>query len=210
MLLRLPACLLLSALLLPATDKRLPIDKTSNDVVEISGTLYLDKQEIRGLLGYDPPDGLVVVKTEVRPVSDHPVRIDYDDFYLLSDKDGQRAAPYEPSQIAGDDTLIVKSTGAAPGGFGKTRPTFGVGGMYGGMGSGGPAPTQAEAQVSKAEPGKENPLLAVLKAKKLPEIETGETVSGLLYFQMEGKLKPKDLELHYKSTNGKLAFRFHP
>jgi hypothetical protein len=55
-----------------------------------------------------------------------------------------------------------------------------------------------------------NPLLAVLTAKILPEKELTDTVSGLLYFQMVGKLKPKDLELHYKGPAGKLALRFKP
>jgi hypothetical protein len=55
-----------------------------------------------------------------------------------------------------------------------------------------------------------NPLLAVLTAKILPEKEITDTISGLLYFQMVGKLKPKDLELHYKGPAGKLALRFKP
>jgi hypothetical protein len=44
----------------------------------------------------------------------------------------------------------------------------------------------------------------------LPEKETTEALSGLLYFQMVGKLKPKDLELHYKGPGGRLALRFRP
>ena len=53
-------------------------------------------------------------------------------------------------------------------------------------------------------------MLAVLNAKILPEKEVTDTISGLLYFQMSGKLKPKDLEFHYKGPAGRLALRFKP
>ena len=54
----------------------------------------------------------------------------------------------------------------------------------------------------------DNPLLAVLKKKALPQIETNEPVSGLLYFFLEGKHKLKDLELMYKSPSGRLILDF--
>jgi hypothetical protein len=47
----------------------------------------------------------------------------------------------------------------------------------------------------------------VLKEKILPEKETDAPVSGLLYFPME-KQKLKDLELIYKTPEGKLTLRF--
>ena len=55
---------------------------------------------------------------------------------------------------------------------------------------------------------KENPLLAVLKEKVLLEKETNEPVTGLLYFILEGKHKPKDLELIYKSQGQRLILDF--
>jgi hypothetical protein len=54
----------------------------------------------------------------------------------------------------------------------------------------------------------QDPLLTALKAKVLPEKETTEPLSGLLYFYLEGKQKPKDLELRYQGSAGKLALRF--
>jgi hypothetical protein len=56
---------------------------------------------------------------------------------------------------------------------------------------------------------KEDPVLAVLKSKILPEKKTAEPVSGLLYFSLEGKYKPKDLVLQYQTPAGtlRLAFR---
>ena len=55
---------------------------------------------------------------------------------------------------------------------------------------------------------KEDPLLAALKAKVLPEKKTAEPVSGLLYFSLEGKYKPKDLVLQYQTPAGVLSLAF--
>ena len=67
-----------------------------------------------------------------------------------------------------------------------------------------------ETKVEKSDANKPNPLLAVLKDKVLPEKEITDSISGFLYFQVVGKVKPKDLELHYKGPAGKLALRFRP
>ena len=53
---------------------------------------------------------------------------------------------------------------------------------------------------------RKNPLLAVLKAKVLPETETMEPVEGLLYFLIDGKFKQKDLALIYKGQAGRLTW----
>ena len=58
---------------------------------------------------------------------------------------------------------------------------------------------------------KANPLLDSLKEKVLPEKEVSDRTTGLLYFQIEAKkIKPKDLELHYKTPSGRIAMRFQP
>ena len=72
-----------------------------------------------------------------------------------------------------------------------------------------PGTTAAEAKVEKGE-SKANPLLAVLKEKILPEKQITDPVSGLLYFPIEGKVRPKDLELYYRLEGSKLALRFKP
>src|SRR5262249_37773397 len=130
-----------------------------------------------------------------------------DDFLLVSGKDGQRAEPYSPSQIAGSDVLVVtRQEGKKGGGLG-----IGLGPLMGGGGGSSPGTaTNTETQVAKSDPGKANPLLAVLKDKVLPEKEISDPISGLLYFQIVGKVKPKDLELHYKGPAGRLALRFRP
>jgi len=189
-----------------AADKKLPIELSSNELVEISATVTLDKDQIKQELGSDFGGDIVLVRVTVRPVSDKPIKVSLDDFLLVSGKDGQRAQPYTPSQIAGTDVLVVTRTEPKQkGGFG-----VGLGGIMSGVGPGGADNTKTETKAEKGDSDKPNPLLAALKEKVLPEKDITEPISGFLYFQVVGKVKPKDLELHYKGPGGRLALRFHP
>jgi hypothetical protein len=199
---------------LGAADKKLPIDETSNELLDISVSAPLDKDQIRQELGSDLSDDMVVIRLTARPVSDKPVQLSLDDFLLISSKDGQRSEPYAPGQLAGSDSLTVTPNGVRRGGLGDhpARPTvgigpFGIGG--GGIGNSGANGTP-DVKVQESRDEKENPLLAALNAKMLPEKEITEPTSGLLFFQVVGKVKPKDLELHYKGPAGKMALRFKP
>ena len=158
---------------------------------------------------------IVVVQVTVRPLGDDPVKIWLDDFTLLSDKDGQRAMPFQPSQIAGAGAIIVKN--AATGKSSTTVMNQGAGGTIMGMPTGGPmmgngasATPSAEIEVKDAQDNTDSPLLLALRQKVLPEKAVTEPVTGLLYFQIEGKVKPKNLELFYKTRSGKLGLRFVP
>lgn len=207
-----PFCLSLA--LLGAADKKLPIAETSNELLDISVSAPLDKEQIRQELGSDLGDDIIVIRLTARPVSDKPVQLSLDDFLLVSGKDGQRSEPYEPGQLAGSDSLSVTPNGVRRGGLGDhpNRPTFGVGGIGiggGGVGNSGATPTP-DVKVKESRDEKENPLLAALNAKILPEKEITEPTSGLLFFQVVGKVKAKDLELHYKGPAGKMALRFRP
>lgn len=209
--------------LLASADKKLPLDRTSNEFVEIAGTL-LDKDEIVKAFGSDLGGNIVVMRVTVRPLTEKPVRIDYDDFFLLDTGAGQRSAPYEPSQIAGTSVLIVTPTGTRGGIGGNPRgPVWGgipgtmgrpqqLPGNGGEMGSSGGVATTNESKVeTDANKDKPNPLLSALKDKALPQKEVTDNTTGLLYFQLEGKkIKPKDLELHYKTASGRIAMRFQP
>jgi hypothetical protein len=202
---------LFCAIAVQAVDKKLPIEQTSNDLVSISATAITDRDQIKQELGSDLGSDMVVVKVTLRPVSDKPVQISLDDFLLISEKGYfQRAQPLAPSQIAGSAALVVTPQDARSGNGGHNRPTFGgfgLGGMVG-AGSGVKPPSDSKVEATKSDT--ENPLLAVLTAKVLPEKETSEEVSGLLYFQIDGKVRPKDLEFHYRGPAGQLALRFHP
>jgi len=201
----------LSLAMFGAADKKLPIDETSNDLLDISVSAPLDKDQIKQELGSDLGDDIIVIRLTARPVSDKPVQLSLDDFLLVSGKDGQRSEPYAPGQLAGSDSLSVTPNGVRRGGLGDHphRPTLGLGGIgIGGGGSGATPPPDVKVQETRDE--KENPLLAALNAKILPEKEITEPTSGLLFFQLVGKVKAKDLELHYKGPAGKMALRFRP
>jgi hypothetical protein len=67
---------------------------------------------------------------------------------------------------------------------------------------------EAKATVDDGGKAKEDPVLAVLKAKVLEEKEISAPASGLLYFSLEGKHKPKDLSLMYSGPAGRLILEF--
>ena len=206
------ACLVLLGAVasLGAAEKKLPIEQTSNELIDILANALLERDQIRQELGSDLGADIVVVRVTVRPVSDKPIRLSLDDFLLVSSKDGQRSEPYAPSQIAGNAALVV-TPGGSKGTEVRRGPSWGgiVGIAGGGVGNSGGSPN-GESKVESTSSDKTNPLLAVLNDKVLPEKEIKDSVSGFLYFQMVGKIKPKDLELHYKGPAGRLALRFHP
>jgi hypothetical protein len=198
--------LLSSAALFASADKKLPVEETTNDLLTITATATLDRDQIKQELGYDLGPDIALVRVTLHTVSDKPIQVSHDDFLLISSKDGQRSQPYEPGQLAGADSLTVTENGAKQ----ATRKTgLMIGGLGGGLGSG-TTPQAPNLKTQASHDDTPNPLLAVLAAKILPEKEITDTISGLLYFQMVGKLKPKDLELHYKGPAGKLALRFKP
>jgi len=197
------------SMLLSAADKKLPIDETSNTMLDISVAPPLDKEQIKQELGGDPGVDIIVVRVTARPITDKPVQLSRDDFLLISGKDGQRSEPFEPGQLAGSDTVAVMPNGQRNG-LGDHRPTVGLIGVGIGTGSSpgtGPVP-DFKGQESRDK--NTNPLLAAINAKILPDKEINETVTGLLFFQISGKVKAKDLELRYKGPGGAMALRFKP
>jgi hypothetical protein len=213
--------LLIVAPILAGT-KRLPGPATSgNDIVDVYATVITDKEEVTKLLGMDPGMSLIVVDVKFAPKADNKLRLDRDDFTLLSAKDGQRSQPLEPGQIAGKGAIVVSSVGVRGSGgtmgdsggpvwnrvpgtgpFGRPQGATGVGNSS--------TVTEAKATVSNTTDQKPNPLLDALKAKLLPQKEeTNDAVSGLLYFLLDGKTpKTKDLSLIYKSPQGRLIVDF--
>jgi len=197
-----------SLALLCAADKKLPIDETSNDVLAISVSAPLDKDQIKQELGSDLGADIIVIRLTARPVSEKPVQLSLDDFLLISGKDGQRSEPFAPGQLAGSDSLAVTPNGMRKSGLGSHRPSIGFGGIGIGGGGNSGATATPDVKVEESRDDKENPLLEALNAKVLPEKQITEPVSGLLFFQIVGKVKTKDLELHYKGPAGPLALRF--
>jgi len=191
--------------------------------VAIEATAYYTREQTKEFLGHDPGENVVVVAVKLRPAQGEPLRLNREDFLLRTDGSGGVSRPQEPAQIAGTTAMVVKSVA---GGAGRPmseqrRIPIGVPGV---PGSGGSIPVPNEApgvgsatadtSVAQAtfEKGKEekkaNPLLEVLQARQLAEGEYDEPVTGLLYFQLEGKLKPRDLELVYRRSPPRVSVRF--
>lgn len=192
---------------LNAADKKLPIEETSNELLDISVVSPLGREQIKQELGADLGEDIIAVRLTARPVTDKPVQLSLDDFLLISAKDGQRSEPFAPGQLAGSDSLAVTQNGVRRG-LGDHRPSIGFGGF--GIGGGATQAPPPDTKMQESRDQKENPLLAELKAKTLPEKQITEPVTGLLFFQIAGKVKAKDLELRYKGPAGPMALRFRP
>ena len=205
-------------------DKLAPSGKGSDEKVSIQATAFLDHDRAVAALGQDPGPSIVVVAVTLTPAPGFKIDLNRDDFLLRSDRDGQKSRPLEPTQIAGTSVMVVKSVGGTQGtGMSQQRRVpIGVPGTYPGGGMpptismpgetpvGGSATADtSEAQASIEERAvRSNPLLDALKAKVLAEGETEKPVSGLLYFQIEGKLRPKDIELVYRKGPPRVSVRF--
>lgn len=203
-----------------AAEKKPSKASAGNEAVEIEATALVDPAEVKQVLGAALDSGFIVVQVKVTPKGEEgPLRVSPDDFQLLSHKDGQRSGAYLPTQIAGKSVMVVRSSSRGNGGIGMD----GQGPIWGGLGGdrprklggdGAAAGTidpdkKTEAEVASNSREQENPLLKVLSAKILPDKESREPVSGLLYFLIEGKVKGKDLSLIYKSpVAGRLVLEF--
>ena len=202
-------------------EKAPPSGKASGERIEIEAVVYADKAAVRELIG-EELDGIAVVQLRVVPRGDQDLAVGPDDFLLRSDRDGQRSEPFAPSQIAGNAALVVSSGssggggmvgqengpiwGGAPGTGGRPRRMGGDGASAGNVSS--DEKVQTSMNSGDKDKDKDNPLLAKLKQKMLPAKKGTEPISGLLYFSLEGKHKPKDLELVYRGPAGKLSIRF--
>jgi hypothetical protein len=200
-----------------AAEKKPPVTQAQNDQLAITATLIDGKEAVRQEVGSDLGGYFTLVRLTLTPKAGKSLTVSRDDFLLRSDKDGQRCQPFAPSQIAGRSTLVISETGGRGGMMAENPgPVWGgiggrpqrMGGQAATLGNTGTSSTEATADSGAKQ--KEDPLLAVLKQKVLPETETSHPVSGLLYFSLEGKHKPKDLELRYAGPGGKLSMRFSP
>jgi hypothetical protein len=197
----------LSAIIAFASDPKPIPGQAGNDDIDLAASVIIDPAEIHSALGADLGTGYVVVRMKATPRTDKPLRIGPDDFTIISRKDGQRSQALTPEEIAGHgSTLVVKSAGQRGGGN--------RGGVsFGGIGMGNAPPpnvnTDAHIQQSDQKPDeKDSPLLAALKEKGLPDKEGTEPLEGLLYFPIDGKIKPKDVAIIYKGPAGKLVMEF--
>jgi hypothetical protein len=197
---------------LPLSAERKPLPgQAGNDDVELVASVIVNRDEIKDALGADLGAGYVIARMKVTPKTDKPLPISLDDFTMVSGKDGQRSVALEPGQIAGKGALVVKPATNQPGGYGTATngPIWGGVGPIGmGTGNRRAADPGVDTKVESGKDEKDNPLLAVLKAKVLPEKESTDPVEGLLYFPIDGKIQPKDLRIIYTGQGGRLIIEF--
>jgi hypothetical protein len=178
--------------------------QAGNDDVELRGSVILEPAEIHEALHADLGPGYIVVRMKVTPKTDKALRVGPDDFTMVSHKDGERSQALDPAQIAGSGAALVVKTNKTQGG-GLHSEWFG--GALGGGGAAGDPGVDSSIQAGDKKSA-DNPLLAALKEKGLPDKETQQAVEGLLYFPIEGKVKPKDLSVVYKGPAGRLVMDF--
>jgi hypothetical protein len=201
-----------------AAEKKPPTGEAANERVAIAATLHTGKEAIRQELGANLPEDFIVVSVRVAPKGSQSLEVNRDDFLLRSDKDGQKCQPFAPTQIAGPSALVISQGGGRGGLMSEDR-----GPVWGGIGGGRPRRMGGEgAAVGNVDAGsaqagfssdpkrQEDPVLAALRQKALPEKSASEPLTGLLYFLLDGKHKLKDLELRYDGPAGKLSLRFRP
>lgn len=200
MLGRFLALLFATALLLPAAkDKKIiGTARGENQDLIMHVTLYLDAESVNQAVGSDLGGHFFVADVKMEPKYGKEITIDRDDFVLRTDKDGEKATPFAPSEIAGGAALVVKSQR--------------IGGNQGSILYGGVAPNVNGGVVYK-DGGKSpaaNAQEKILTDRVLPEKKTDQPTSGLLYFSME-KQKLKDLELTYGPPgDNRITLRFKP
>ena len=198
-------CVLLPALLLAAPFKKQTVGsgRGENEDLILDITVYSEPADVKELIGDDLGGHYIVAAVKMQPKYGKEINVDRDDFLLVTDRDGSRTTPFAASQIAGREALIVTQTGAK-----QQKTGISLGGMGGGIGTGGNDPGTTSVKVQNPAAVKEDPLEKTLKDKILVEKKIKEPVSGLLYFPMD-KQKLKDLEIRYGSGDGRITLRFH-
>jgi hypothetical protein len=186
--------LLAANTLMAAPPERKPVDARGNtDAITVDATLMLEPSDMREALGTELESGYVIVRVKAASKGD-TLRVSPDDFTLLSRKNGDRADALAPAQIASKSALTVRrDTRGREWAQQTNQPGFtGIAG------------------IKRDDSGKDDgALLAVLKAKILPEGDTKDSAEGLLYFAMDAaKLKAKDLTLLYKGAGGRITIDF--
>jgi hypothetical protein len=197
-------------------DKEKEKDFTSgaaeNKVVSITATPYLERDEVTQAAGADLGPYVTAMRITVQPKAG-TLRIDRDDFTLLTFKTGEHTTPLSPSELGSRTDITVKAVQVGPDGplADHHTPLWSVPGMGNTVqsGNGKAAPNTTTVVNDKKDTAykKKDPLVELLKQKVLPEKETDQPVSGLLLFNLD-KQKLKDLELIYKTSDGPLKVRF--
>ncbi len=197
-------------------DRKPAEGRASNSLVEITARVFLDREQVRRVVGAELEDTIAVAEVRLAPRPGVKLKVVRDDFELWSGKNGGRSTPFAPTQIAGPAVLVVSNRGGgagvasqsdgrvwrSPTGDGRPRRIGGEGASVGNVSGVG------ENTIQASRDGGAKDTLALLEEKVLPEKDLDGPLSGLLYFYLEGRHKPKDVTLHYRTPAGKLVVPF--
>jgi len=185
-----------------ARDHKLASGEAANDAVSIAATVY-DAEQMKEAVGTGFDQDYIVLELKLHPKTP-PYDVKLDNFILRNENSGEHSGPLAAGQIAGSGMLIVKTDGSAnqrKGGF-----SVGMGGMMGGpAGNAGGGETRS-VEMKDDTPGGSQ--LDVLKKKILAEKAATADASGLLFFPMNAKEKPKNLNLQVNTPAGTLRIKF--
>jgi hypothetical protein len=203
------AILLLTPFLVAAKDNKdkKAYNEISADTVSLSAKAYNDPAAIKQLLGNDLGGHYIVIQMTVTPKGDKPLNVQLNDFQIFCEADGDRTQPQSGDEIAATDALVLKRGQSGIGSLGEQTGTTWSGVGFGGRSSKKKKDGDAEDSATMKKGTKDEGLKDVLNEKALPEKETKEPVSGLLYFPIEKK-KLKDLVMFYSTPTGKLRLYF--
>jgi hypothetical protein len=96
-------------------DKKPAAGRASNSVAEITATVFLDREQVRRVVGAELEHTIAVAEVRLSPRPGVKLKVVRDDFELWSGKNGGRSTPFAPTQIAGPAVLVVSNRAAAPG-----------------------------------------------------------------------------------------------
>ena len=200
-------------ILLVADKKVVPLHgegSVQNEKLEISATI-MPNDQVNHAFEYDFQEHFTVIEVRVTPKG-VPIDLKLDDFTLRTDKDGEKSTPFAASQIGGVGALVINR--AKENNQQQPRSQNNLPHIPGLTGR--KKDKKTEAAPSKPEPpapkvlsdAEAKALKTKLATRILPEKNSADASSGLLFFSLE-KQKVKDLELLYTtSTKEKLRLRF--
>jgi hypothetical protein len=199
--------LLLATLPLLSKDSKKAYNEISTDTVALSGKAYIDPDSVKQLLGYDLGGHYMVIQMTVTPKGEKPLNVQLSDFQIFCEADGDRTQPQTAAEIAAADSLVLKRGQSGIGSLGEETGTTWSGVGFGGRSGKKKKEDDGPPSAAMKKGTKDDALKSVLTEKALPEKETTQPVSGLLYFPIEKK-KLKDLVLFYTTPTGKLRLYF--
>jgi hypothetical protein len=192
----------------PANKRITGSARGENQDLILTVTIYADPESVKEIVGDDLGGHFTVAKVDVQPKYGKEITLDLDDFFLRTDKNGERSRPMAPNQIAGRSALVISGLKESVGQGGEPKHGWSIGG---GMGVGGGGATTAsdpsKVKATMETKDQDNPLKKVLEDKILPDGKLEKPVSGLLYFPMEDQ-KLKQLEMVYGAKETRIAMRF--